>query len=257
MFISRAYLKTLNESVGKNMRPAHVDRIEYYADLYDRYGVLHDFSIDKKLLSLEHMADELFNGFQQENAFDDCRWLFFTKHGFEWHGDYVSFELYLKERYAINGFVMDVRDCGALCVYYALQLLSDLHVQEQALIVSFENDCITKNYHYMGYLLLSKNMVSQVPFRVRVCEFYDCNNFSEMVVMHQRFINQCCLTEKECRIYSHAAFNFKYESAFLYHVMVEEMGHDAMSGCNKLVIMDFDHVLQKAVFLLLERIYHE
>ncbi len=101
--------------------------INYFNDLHSRFN----FPLDKlsiKNYSYRHheLGNKLFELMSNKFNFRKCDYVLFPSWGVPFDPDYATHELHYKHKFNIESKMIDVRDCGSLCVFRAIDLASDL-----------------------------------------------------------------------------------------------------------------------------------
>ncbi|MDP1574041.1 MAG: hypothetical protein Q8L78_03785 [Coxiellaceae bacterium] len=248
MYIESFYFNDL-ENVDDGFINMDVGRVQYYKDLHLRYHI--DFSVNnkKKIYSYEFLSGLLFDVVKNKNFLSDIAWVLFPRHGYNWDGGHVSQELYLKNKYCLKSNLLDIRDCGSLCVYQAISLAKSLN--KNVLIVSIEMDSIFKNFPYIGFLEIRKNRTSSKNFYIDYCNFFYTKNKNSLKNFVNLMLKNFEISLEDVFIVSHKNFGFCFDSAFLYKALsvIDEKNKDR----KYLLIVDQEMSLQRYAVVLLRK----
>ena len=126
MFINQVIYKKYFPKYNHNINIQ--DRyINYFNDLHKRFY----FPIDKlaiKNYSYQHheLGNKLFELMDNKINIKKYDYILFPSWGVPFDPDYATHELHYKHKFNIESKMMDVRDCGSLCVFRAIDLSFDL-----------------------------------------------------------------------------------------------------------------------------------
>lgn len=115
---------------------------KYIADLYQRYQADLNMDMEQPIYSYDEMGKYLFKEFQRTDVLKNTEKILFPTWGVSWSMDYAVHEFHWNEMFGFNGTLLDVRDCGSLCVYYAIHIMLKLcrsKLLKNTLISSIEN----------------------------------------------------------------------------------------------------------------------
>ena len=248
MYINDFYFNSLENNEEKSIK-IDKNRIQYYKDLYSRYENHFLINENSNIYSYTSVASVLFNEIKRRAEFCDVDWILFPKHGYSWDGAHVAQELYLKNKYRLTNNLLDVRDCGSLCVYQALTLGKSL--SQNILISSVETDVIFNKFPYIGFIKTSNNKYSDRDlFFENAHFFYSKDNFS-MNDMIKFFFNKIKFSVEDTVIFDHASDNLIFESGFLYKILT--LINKIYTDKKYFLIIDRKMGSQQCVFLFLRR----
>ena|SRR3990167_1990751 len=95
----------------------------YFIDLYGSYKMLSEINDMTLVYRYEDTAAYLFDNDRNQLLCSQSDYLFFPSWGMIVDSNSAAPELYLKNKYKWTASILDIRDCGSLCVYYALHLM--------------------------------------------------------------------------------------------------------------------------------------
>lgn len=159
----------INYSYYQNISSDHLNRVvmqdrfkQYFSDLYAAYQVPLEINEKEFVFCYEEMASCLFAVEENQLACARSDYLFFPSWSFVLDSHCAIPELYLKNKFNWRGSILDIRDCGSLCVYHAIQLIIQLH-QRQAVCCTIEN-VFSFNTHFHHDLFPAINYVALLSF---------------------------------------------------------------------------------------------
>lgn len=168
----------------------------YFNDLHDSYQMEQKTNKMKLVYSYDDMASHLLSLENNYNACVNSDYIFFPSWGWILDSNYAIPEFYLKNKFGWRGSVFDVRDCGSLCVYYALHVMLKLN-QHNAISTSccctieneFEingraNNDVIPQINYVALLSFSNEKKQLSDMRIIHCDIH-CNemHFSNLKKM--------------------------------------------------------------------------
>jgi len=126
MFIETAFYQRYicNESNRIVVRNRFVD---YFRDLYQRYHItLDQNSIPSVAYRHHELGCTLFSFLKNKVNINECDYIVFPSWGVPIDPDYASHELYYRHQFGFQNEMIDIRDCGSLCVFHAIDLIFQL-----------------------------------------------------------------------------------------------------------------------------------
>lgn len=233
MYINKIFYEIISEN--NNDRCLQTNRAkEYIADLYALYQKSIEINLETPLYSYEKMCAPLLQNQTIGTIFCQAKYLFLPTWGYLYDEKYTVPELHLKNVLSCSGNVIDIRDAGILCVYYALHLMLTLQ-SNNSVCCSIENQFYyaDKNIHmpevnYVGFLSCSTIIETTSLFKILSCNIIGFNrpdnilNFIDQVLQRNKitdnhyiiyFKNNIALS---CQNHSVCFTFFSNSSGFIY-----------------------------------------
>lgn len=154
MFIDRIFFEVCCDDKS-NLVSINDEQIRFYSDLYDRYQTMIEIDLTEKIFPYEILIDKVFYPIINAKQLADIEWILFPRTGLLWDGLYASSELFIKNRYQLNNKIVDIRECGSLCVFRAFEIALQFQFNNKSktiMIVSIERKI--NSTPYVGALIL-------------------------------------------------------------------------------------------------------
>lgn len=203
----------------------------YFSDLYRSYQMPFDINKIETICRYDDIASCLFDDKYNQAVCAVSDYLFFPSWGWILDSNSVVWELYLKNKFKWDALILDIRDCGSLCAYYALHLMLKLHknsLLSNSACCSVENifqlgahsrNLLFPKISYVGLLSFSKTKKSYLDIEILYCDI--CRNVTN-------FKNQKAVLEKIIQIAQE--YNIGENQ---YHIIMRHIG-DNNTSINKL-----------------------
>lgn len=158
--------------------------IRYFSDLYRSYKMPLEANQVERVYRYEDIAAYLFDIECNQKACAESDYLFFPLWGWILDSCCAMPELYLKNKFKWSGSILDVRDCGSLCAYYALHLILKLYQSrliKNAVCCSIEStfklsidvdNQIYPEINYVGLLSFSCRQNTYSDIEVIYCDLH-------------------------------------------------------------------------------------
>lgn len=258
------------------------DRVKkYLLDLYKRYQYEVDMDMFQWVYSYDQMGKCLLHDIQKTGDLTNADTFLFPAWGVSWNMDFAVHALHWKRLFALSAELVDVRDCGSLCVYYAVHIMLKLHASKSlknALIGSVENAwlfCKNKikshapTINYMGSFQCSNDNKFNHSLEIVCCQISNVlslvkinfqlkNIINRILIKHNVTKNNCSiwirnddavLWNKEWKLISHPV-----SSGFLYYCIDLILKNENENSNLYFLIVDFDPSRLSIGAILLRRL---
>lgn len=274
MFIRTIFYKTISPD-EMNLKKMSAESVQYLSDLYANYRIACDIDMSDSIYHYEQTALHLFNSNTHQKICQQSDYLLFPCWGFACLATQAMPILSLRNRYAWKMPILDVQDCGSLCVYHAIFLLHQLHhssAYEHYTCCTIENALRVKNQiypeiHYVGLLHFEKHYSDQSHWIVLHCEMmverkYDlqlgvlletlsqiANHYGIEEKKYHVMINnysEQCVHHKQVTLFFHPP-----SSGFLYFILHAIQNCAVCVNTEFIFIVDFDYQTQSCGTMLI------
>jgi hypothetical protein len=259
MFIKDVFFKEY--SADEVMSHPITDRHQaYFEDLYCLYGNAWEFSGMEKVVSYDDLADHLFDDQANKIICSQSDYLLFPAWGYGLNSSSAMPELRLQNKYSWTAPILDIKDCGSLCVFYAMHLMIELLKNEKIKTVSccsIENKIIFTNsaihcpaINYTGLFSIASDTISDL--RLISCGIYPlCAQESVLSIIYQVMKN-ASVSPSQCKIFvkntmadiqsGHCfhPISFPSSSGFFYFVLDRIKKNERFVQSSHVFIVDSD-----------------
>ncbi len=187
MFINYGYYREIGLADLQAVRMQdHAKR--YFSDLYGSYKMPLEINKIEMVYRYDDIASYLFDDKYNQKVCAKSDYLFFPSWGWVLDSNYAMPELYLKNKFKWGGSILDIRDCGSLCAYYALHLMLTLYQNCQMEIsaccsiecafkssIDFDNQLFPE-INYVGLLSFSGYKNARSDIEVIYCNLHSSND---------------------------------------------------------------------------------
>lgn len=277
MFINYAYHQKIEsselvcESLQEHAR-------QYFSDLYVMYDKPQEIMKTNLFHTYIDAAAYLFDDVCRQKIANEADYLFFPSWGWVFDVHCIAPELYLKNKFKWRGSILDIRDCGSLCVYYALFLslnfCKNTDISDNT-ICSIENafesenknrEAVFPEINYVALLSLSSEKKSTFNIEIIHCDIFNYqiieNNKNQIDRIISRIAYRHSLSENQYHVVirkideSIDVFKdanliiYPASSGFLYDVVSKIFQKDLNINFEYVFIIDFDLVTKRCGVLL-------
>lgn len=186
MFINYVYYRAIGlDSLQAVCMQDYTTR--YFSDLYRSYKMSLDINKIEMVYRYDDIASHLFDSECNQKVCAESDYLLFPSWGWVLDSNYAMPELYLKNKFKWSGSILDIRDCGSLCAYYALHLTFKLyqnHLIKNATCCTIESTFklsidvdkqLFPEINYVGLLSFSDHQNSCSDIEVIYCDLHGIN----------------------------------------------------------------------------------
>lgn len=197
MFINHVYYRKISfENLRAVRMQDHAKR--YFSDLYGSYKMPLEINKIEMVYRYDDIASYLFDEECNQKVCMQSDYLFFPSWGWVLDSNCAMPELYLKNKFKWGGSILDIRDCGSLCAYYAMHLM--LKLCQNRLIensaccsiesafkssINFDNQLFPE-INYVGLLSFSSHKNACSDVEVIYCDLHGSNeksaNFQTLIL---------------------------------------------------------------------------
>lgn len=260
------YQTRFSDSMGKCAITGRVKK--YYQDLYAQYQTEHQIDFEKFVYNANLFGDELIQVARKSVDFNAVEITLFPSWMPTFNMDYAVPELHWKKKNEISGEFLDVRDCGSLCVFYALHLLlklNSVNLIHSALCFSFEN-AIEQQIDYRAFLHFCGNKKADWNLKIHLSEIINIEEVSTPELfkkMINAFLNKLSTQSDSYFIYkrkvaenhqNEASIDIVYPdtSGFIYFCLENIAKNKKNIKYQYIFIVDYDKSCEKMGVVLVE-----
>ncbi|OGT45645.1 MAG: hypothetical protein A3E82_09130 [Gammaproteobacteria bacterium RIFCSPHIGHO2_12_FULL_38_11] len=261
------------QTAFKNIKKQPVSDVvkAYLNDLYKLYNVNLNYDSSQFVYRYDLMGTILMNKLVKNNKFDQVDMVLLPSWGVTWNMDYSAPELYLKNKFNIHAAFLDVKGCGLLCVFYALNTLLKLYNSNsisKALCCSIENAWLFKlsknkpvapEINFVASLSTVSKCNSKQFVKVVLCEVISNKQYIEKI---KSMINAFSMNINDFIVYVKHKDNFNVltswnvifypiSSGFVYYCL--DFIFKNRIKFNYIFIVDHDHALFSTGILLIKQ----
>lgn len=249
MYINRVIYKTIG--LDRFKKTIVSDRVKkYLEDLYARYQADQNMDTLQLVYSHDEMGNYLLNEIQQVGALMKADTIFFPAWGVSWSMDYAAHELHWKKVFGLNCKLLDVRDCGSLCVYYAIHIMLKLYMSKalkNVLICSIEHAwlfCKNKikihapKISYIGSFQCSNDSVFNSKLEILSCDIVnnvrmnEINNHLDNIIL--KILENYKIKSTDCHVWIRKFENIVFHHKF--HLIEHPMSSGFLYTCIDLIL---------------------
>ena len=195
------------------------DRVKkYFKDLYARYKTHLNMDLSGKAYSYDDLGRLLFNDLKENDLLANADLIVFPSWSFSWDMKYAVPELVWKKQYDFHAQLLDVRDCGLLCVFRAIHITLKhygANTLNQGLCCSIENAWLpmpnekvqAPEINYISSIAHSKHLHQNSGLKILCAEIvasYDC------LTNIQKIMREFRVPENHCAFYLNENSGFEH-----------------------------------------------
>lgn len=280
MYINRSiYLSNNFEKI--EMKAINEKTRQYFVDLYDRYQMMLNVDMSSYVYKYESLIQWLLNSSHVNQDFKEADYLFFPSWGCVFNTDFSVPELHLKSKYGWTGSLIDIKDCGKLCAYYAIHLLLKLQKRndiDSCVCCSVENKWPSHKINtlnrypemdYVGFLSFTSDANCNSRYIFRYCEIIKNKNstsWSEKTSIHiANIVDHLNIPRDAYVIYlNHQKINtplsgveyvsYPYGSGFLYFSLNSILKNANCNPFEFIFIVDIDDISEACGVALIQKV---
>jgi hypothetical protein len=277
MFINYAYYQKIQSADLKSVS-MHEHTKRYFSDLHAMYGKPFDIKQTDLFYSYVDTASYLFDDACNQTIGAEAEYLFFPSWGWVLDTHCTAPEFYLKNKFKWRASILDIRDCGSLCVYYALYLVLNLSKNAKisgSAVCSIENayqlvddskERVFPEINYVALLSLSAEKKSTFNIEIIHCDIFnyeiDENNQKQLSDTILRIAHQYGFLESQCHVVMReidkaiwllentTLIMHPVSSGFLYEVLSQIYRGELIINSEYVFIIDFDLKAKRCGVLL-------
>ena len=226
-----------------------------------------NMDLEQSVYQYYQLGEYLLNQVSKSSDLNLLDTIAFPSWAMSWNMDYAVPELYWKNKFNLGASLLDMRDCGSLCVFNAISLflkLYQVNAIKKFLCCSVENKFLlpatSKNVYapvinYLGALSFS-DITSNNSIQVLYCQTYKKsqikteNGFLEILCS---ILTLHCISKKSCAFYLRKKNTiFPDSSGFIYFCINFLLKAQNKFYFKYAVIVDFDFSIGSTAVLLLK-----
>jgi hypothetical protein len=255
------------------------DRVKtYLSDLYERYHSQSIIDFSQPVYNHAEAGDQLFCEASRHIDFGSLSMILFPIWETNLNMEYAVPELYWKNKYAIEAQFQDVRDCGSLCVFYAIQLLLKLSAAQcvkNSLCCSIENsiqtnkkitNVILPEIDYSAFIAFSNTVDSGCTLKILSSDIFHTAEINSTQLFHNMIknkLNNLFVQLDDIIIYKRKSDEdhrhdaciemiYPMTSGFVYFCLENIIKNKKNIQCSTIFIIDYDASQETMGVLLLE-----
>lgn len=231
---------------------------EFLLDLYVLHQKPVEMDLAKQIYAYETMSVSLLQDKRICGVFRHADSLFFPSWGYVYDENYAVPELHLKNTLSYEGTIMDIRDVGILCVYYAIHIMLKMHnnmMKKNSVCCSIENKfCFSdEKFHmpevnYVGFLSCGTTLDATSSFKILSCDIVCFERAENIIAVIDQLLLSNQIENKNYVIY----FKNNIELS-IHHHFIRFILSAASSGfvylCLKNMLFEKKHLQFQYVFL--------
>jgi hypothetical protein len=277
MYINRIYYKT--DWQGLIKKHFISDRVKkYFNDLYIKNNMKINFNLDGVLYDYHAAGNYWYDFLAQNIDMHNFDFILFPQWSCTWQMDYAVPELNWLYSHNLDIPFYDIRDCGKLSVFYALEILLQLSSKSdftKNLCLSIENKFLDvgsgykksiPQIDYMGCIEFISSANGEAHLKPVLCNVIDCANQDLMKMISQtikKIIDQFKILSDEYIIYIKSidgminlynAIQVKYPetSGFIYYCISMIFKKRNTINFNYALIVDVDEEANNIAILVIQ-----
>lgn len=275
----------INQVIYKTQFPDHIqkcsvsDRVKtYFKDLYNRYKSELMMDMSLPIYNYDQLGKLLFHEIKKNGDLNNANTIFFPMWAITWNMEYAVPEFQWKNELGVNASFQDIRDCGSLCVYYALHILltlNEVQLQKNVLCCSVENAWLQQKniktlyapeINYIASLACSSDLVNTHAIKILLAHIFKLqtiNSNVEFNTMIFGYLESYKINSDDCIIYTrkneedHCTVNsvtisYPTTSGFIYYCLDMLFKNRQRSNFRYAFIIDYDESHSAMGVLLLQ-----
>ncbi len=247
----------------------------YFNDLYLRYQIKWDMDMSQTIYPYDKLIEVLFDKINTIEDLKKIQTIAFPSWSMNWNMDYAVPELYIKNKYSLTASLLDVRDCGILCVFYAFHILLKIvthqnvntvaccSIENAWLFLKYTNEIPVPDINYVGAIIASQEMKSEKSINILSCDIvnhpFDVSlimtlllNFNVSKNLVSIYLKRHSALKKLFDSYQIIEVDYVMSSGFIYYclsLMTQSIGASCFQYA---LIIDHDTVHHAAGILFLK-----
>ncbi|EKD92257.1 MAG: hypothetical protein ACD_29C00097G0005 [uncultured bacterium] len=275
----------INQVIYKTQFPDYIqkcsvsDRVKtYFKDLYHRYKSELTMDMSLPIYNYDQLGKLLFHEIQRNGDLNSADTILFPLWAITWNMDYAVPEFHWKNEFGVNALFQDIRDCGSLCVYYALNILLTLNeakLQKNVLCCSVENAWLphenaktlyASEINYIASLACSSDLQGTQPIKIlssKIFKLQTINSnteFNEMINAHLKshqingddFIIYTRKNDEDHHTANNIAISYQTTSGFIYYCLDMLFKNRQKVNFKYAFVIDYDESHSSMGVLLLQ-----
>ncbi|PIZ04946.1 MAG: hypothetical protein COY58_01385 [Gammaproteobacteria bacterium CG_4_10_14_0_8_um_filter_38_16] len=271
-----------NRSLNKIKENTVKERAQqYFLDLYTQYQMPCHMDFTDLVSNYEKLWMRCFASKKIKNCLKEASYILFPSWGVVLDSDFAVPELYFKEKFEWSASILDIRDCGRLCVFYAVHLLlamqssEDLFrgicctVEDRLPIAHKKNSAVYPEIDYAGFLSLSNQVNNDTRFKIQFCDIFNHRNkldisavfefcveaviesFNLSAHSYVIYINNVRIEKKHYPVFT---IFYPTSSGFLYYAVNSILNNLSLEHAEYIVFMDIDILMALTGVLLIQKV---
>lgn len=200
MFINHVYYQII-QLENLNAIGMQDQTRQYFSDLYRSYQIPFEINKMEAICQYDNIASYLFDVEYNQTVCAISDYLLFPSWGWIFDSHCAMWELYLKNKFKWRSPILDIRDCGSLCAYYALHLMLKLYQNSlltNSACCSIENayqsnacfgSALFPEVSHVALLSFSRTKKSCFDINILYCDIHsDVTNFNHQKIMLEKIV---------------------------------------------------------------------
>lgn len=221
----------------------------YLHDLYLLHSKKMEFDLHAKIPCPDQIADLCVAQLDKQIDLSSIDFWILPNAGFMLSQRYVSAPLHWKNKFNIRAEIIEVKECGILCVFESLLLAQSLHLENKnykIVIMTIENSYSPLNKafsqsHYFAYMILNKDSNNLQSYKILICQ-----KISHKIKINyfEKLIKKYGISKNKIACYSRNRKKFmKYFENFTFHEVFFSNSSGFVYYCLSILLNHVEYIL--------------